>query len=43
MDKRQLTTWAVPPGADNQNSFTAWRKVSSRDPEKQIPVINLTE
>ena len=43
MDKKQLTTWAGIPVADNQNSFTAWRKGSSRDPEKQIPITNLTE
>ena len=43
MDKKQLTTWAGIPGAGSQNSFTAWRKGSSRDPEKQIPITNLTE
>ena len=43
MDKEPLTTWAGIPVADNQNFFTAWRKGSSRDPEKQIPITNLTE
>ena len=43
MDKKQLTAWAGIPVAGSQYSFMAWRKVSSRDPEKQIPLTNLTE
>jgi len=43
MDEKLLTTWAGIPVAGSQNPFMVWRKVSSRDPEKQIPLTNLTE
>jgi hypothetical protein len=43
MDKKQWTTWPRIPVTNSQNSFNAWRKGWSRDPERQIPITNFSE